>query len=103
MSSDLPSFMTFGRENGSSLMDEPVVYIRHEGQYIRFRRLGIQWWHGPNLYFRTRTHIFEWGYISNWRLVSTHFDIHDHKREQAQCFKVSECDLPASIIAAFYL
>ncbi len=38
------------------------VYYRHEGGLIRRWRLGFEWWHGPNFFWRTNWTVYIAGF-----------------------------------------
>lgn len=59
-----------------------VFYIRHEGQLIRNRRLGFQWFLGPRLLFRWGRHKFSLGWL-RWKpyfwyqRIPNHYQLND--------------------------
>ncbi len=37
-----------------------MIYLRKEGGQIRYRRIGVQWWHGPVVFWRNAFAIYRW-------------------------------------------
>jgi len=57
-----------------------MIYIRSEGTRIKRWRIGIQWWHGPTIFWRTNNCIYTlslpctkgWG-TTRWSADFSHF------------------------------
>ena len=80
-----------------------MFYLRKPGQTIKLLKIGFQWWHGPNILFRTYTHIYVFGPLSYWRISCVRFTFADYIQTQMQCYKVAEYELPQAVKQGFYV
>lgn len=70
----------------------PWIYHRREGSWIRLHRIGVQWWHGPVLFWRTQSAIYRWSWFER-RCSRTPFTLDDHLADCAQLLRCTRDEL----------
>jgi len=83
----------------SEMVGERMIYHRKEGGLIRYRQIGVQWWHGPIVFWRTAFAVYRWSL--GWKDVrdgylyeKDDFTIEDYVQQQQAIQKIPREAVP---------